>query len=124
MRTTSFGQSKIDNGKNARGKKKRTGRRTTGADRRRTYRTRTFALRGPNIDQTHLTTVTYIELLRLKREFLNAVASARDAFPLQQERLKVFQRQMDAAVLNQSKDRLDFLRAELDILLGELMNPR
>ena len=78
-------------------------------------------IQGPHIDQTYLTTANYIELHRLKRELLNDVTSARDAFPKQQERLKVFQRQMDGAVLsNLPKDRMDVLRAELDSLLEQL----
>jgi len=78
-------------------------------------------IQGPHIDQTCLTTVSYIELHRLKRELANAVASASGAFPQQQERLRIFQRQTDASVLlNPPKERMDQLRSELDALLKNL----
>jgi len=78
-------------------------------------------IQGPHIDQTYLTTVSYIELHRLKRELANAVASASGAFPQQQERLRIFQRQTDASVLlNPPKERMDQLRSELDALLKNL----
>lgn len=76
-------------------------------------------VQGIHIDQSYLTTINYVELLRVKRELLDVVALARDAFPEQQEFLSAFQRHLDEAILNPSTDRMDQLRVELDSLLRD-----
>jgi len=63
-------------------------------------------LLGSHVDQTGQTTATYLETLRLKRELVNVIASVREASPQQQERLKIFEQQLNGAVfMNPSKER-------------------
>jgi hypothetical protein len=65
-----------------------------------------------------LETLNYIELQRLKRELFTVSSLAKEVFsrPEERERLKVLLEHMEEALIRPSKDKLDQLRAELDIL--------
>jgi hypothetical protein len=71
---------------------------------------------GPNVNQTEVTTMTLIEIHRLRRELLNATAAVRDAFPDQDKRLTPFLR-MTEKISPESANRL---RDELDAIVAAL----
>ncbi len=78
---------------------------------------------GAHVEKTQTTTTTYIEILRLQRELVNAIIAAREAFPGQERSLTVFQKTLAGkALVGSSPDSIKLLRDELDALLAELRN--
>ena len=83
------------------------------------------SLSGPHIDQTQLSTATYMELVRLRREFLVVSNLARNAFENEDltERLRVFQEMVSEAILpgrGQTEAEKKNLRSYLDDLCTRL----
>ncbi|HXZ82405.1 MAG TPA: hypothetical protein VED84_01485 [Acidimicrobiales bacterium] len=81
------------------------------------------ALSGPNINQTEVTTTTYIEIHRLRREVISAVAAVRDVFPADRGdtalRLNLFEGAITEKV-PLAPDSLGNLRSQLDLILDKL----
>jgi hypothetical protein len=82
-------------------------------------------LLGTHVEQTQVTTANYLEIYRLRRELLSAVAAAREAFPDQQHwLLTAFERKITKTVSGLSDESAKSMHAELDEALAELTETR
>jgi hypothetical protein len=79
---------------------------------------------GANIEKTQAATTTYLEVLRLQRELVNAATAAREVFPDLDRDLTVFQRMVTQRILRDpSEETIKMLQAELEALLAKLRKP-
>lgn len=76
---------------------------------------------GAHLDQPQLTTLTYLEMQRLRREFQSILPVAREAFPGEGERLRELETQLSQMIFrNPSPDAVQALRKRFQELCSEI----
>ncbi len=82
-----------------------------------------IGLNGPHIDRAQLTTLTYMEIQRLKRDFETLLPLVSELFPNERERLTDFNKKVSEVLFrNPTPDRIASLRREFDSLYRDLRN--